>query len=190
MSSTLWLWLFDIRAESNRRCGVLQILFLSILFCFVFFTSIFCTNTSQELRPIRLLSDKPRLKKRHSLYFVHPKSNCSLAAGLARKVFALAMGKKENIHLFPPRLFILFCPLVTATLPSAHVPPPFSSHLLSCACSGGPVAGVGSVVALQRDVQHGLPAAAAALQLLGARLGRVQGSSPGEPRVQQPFLQR
>lgn len=152
---------------------------------YLFFVSIFCTNTSQELRPIRLLSDK-----RRSLYFVHPKSNCTLAAGLPRNVFALVMGKKENIHMFPPRLFILFYPPVTATLPSAHVPPSFSSHLLSCACSGGPVAGVGSVVGLQRDVQHGLPAAAAALQLLGARLGRVQGSSPGEPRVQQPFLQR
>lgn len=45
--------------------------------------------------------------------------------------------------------------------------------LLCLACSGGSVVGVGAVVEVQRDVQHGDPAAAEALQLLGPRLGRV-----------------
>lgn len=61
--------------------------------------------------------------------------------------------KKNHLHLplFTHSLLALFCP----------------------ACSGGSVVGVGAVVEVQRDVQHGDPAAAEALQLLGPRLGRV-----------------
>lgn len=142
-----------------------------------FFTSISCT--SRKSRPIRLLSDK---KKNGTSCTILSQKATAVLVGIF--IFLLRVKKKP----FNCYFYSLYPPL-WPTIPSAHSPP-FSSHLLSCACSGGPVAGVGSVVGLQRDVQHRLPAATAALQLLGARLGRVQGSPPGESRVQQPFLQR
>lgn len=74
------------------------------------------------------------------------------------------------------RTFILrFSPIKNTKTKKLHLPL-FTRSLpaLFClACSGGSVVGVGAVVEVQCDVQHGDPAAAEALQLVGPRLGRV-----------------
>lgn len=149
MSSALCFGLFEIQALSERRrhrC-VLQMLFL----CICLSLHLFPAQTPVKSR-VRTGSHliNPNWKKKWPLFFYQ----CFF---LFFYFFpSVVMGRRTELLL--PWLFLLCYP-------------PVSPHLLSCGCSGGPVAGVGPVVGLQRDVQQRFPAAAAALQLLGARLG-------------------
>lgn len=93
-----------------------------------------------------------------------------LFAVLTRPISCLLVAYSRSV-LWCLRSFCIFL-FPSPNLSSLHLHPlPCLFISALCLSSGGPVAGVGAVVEMQRDVQHRDPAEAEALQFFGARLG-------------------